>query len=78
MPPAEIEPDILASERPKTLALNRGATGIVNFREETFRMKQSENKYVVRRNMYSEKKYLQREEICTVRKNMYSEKKYVQ
>jgi hypothetical protein len=29
MPPAEIEPAILANERPQTLALGRAATGIV-------------------------------------------------
>jgi len=31
----------------------------------------------MRRNIYSDKKYIQREETCTVSRKMYSEKKHV-
>jgi hypothetical protein len=38
MPPVEFEPTILASERPKTHALNRTATGIGIFNPRTVQL----------------------------------------
>jgi hypothetical protein len=72
MSPAGIEPAIPASERPKTLAFNRAATGTGNFREETFIMK-----HIHWEEICSEKKHVEWEETCTMRINMYSEKKYL-